>query len=267
MIAEALGSAMQRKTWLKLFLCCFKRRAETQTAQLLPQSLQLWTHNTAGEIREQELNLSSSHGWHRSYFMWRSYLVTFFLLNSSSSLPPLASPTAFSCNQRTTEQLPEVPNPYSHQPASCLCLPVTHQSFWAFSSITFPSPQMCKIINVASDQIFSRLPPFHHKLYCSYTFSWPTFLTSNPFSAALMTILPLRFAFPRFFNDATYFLPLPFLSLLFLVLTISLLSLHRWFYTPFSHLFHRLYVLLFSTQPTLRSFILTFDFEATFNKI
>lgn len=146
-----------------------------------------------------------------------------------------------------------MPNPYGHQPASRLCLRIAHRSFWAFSSITCLGPQLCKIINI--DQIFSRVPPFHHKSYCLYTFSWPTFSTSNPFSAFRMTIFPLPSAFPCFSNDATYFLPLPFLPLLFLLLTISFLSLHRQFNMPFSHLYHRLYMLLFSTQPTLHSSI------------
>lgn len=130
----------------------------------------------------------------------------------------------------TTEQLSEVPNPHSHQPASCLYLRVTHWSFWAFSSITFLGPQ---IINIASDQIFHRLPPFHHK--------WPSHgLLFFSFSTSLTSIFHFPSSFPCSFNDATYVLPLPFLPLLFLVLTISFLSLHRWFNMRFSHLFHRL---------------------------
>lgn len=186
----------------------------------------------------------------------------FFLL--WSALPP------FPCNLRTTEKLFEVLNPHSHQPVSCLCLQVTHLSFWTFSSITFLGPHTCKIIRISSDQVFPRLPPSHH----FHTYSQPVFLTSNPFPASLMTTFPLPSSFPCFFNDdflplmmtpcLNDFLLLPFLPLIFLVLKISLFSSQRVQYTLFSPLSQGLYA---STQPTPFFFILTFDFEVTFNKI
>lgn len=122
-------------------------------------------------------------------------------LSSSFHLHPLISLTTFPHNLRTTDHLPKVPNPHSHQPPSCLCLNSLELLSLFFHCLSIS--QICKAINIASDQIFSRLPPFHHKSCWWYTFSWPTFSTNNPFSASLTTIFPLPFAFPCFFKDAT----------------------------------------------------------------
>lgn len=119
----------------------------------------LWAHR---EINKQKSNLDLSPGWQRRCFVRRSFFITFVCLKNFSHLPPLLCSMAFYCTLtfyckiRTTEQPSEV----AHQPASCLWLQVAHRSFWASSSITFPGPQICKTINIASDQLFSRLPLF-----------------------------------------------------------------------------------------------------------
>lgn len=135
----------------------------------------------------------------------KSFLVIFCLLSSSSYLHTLISLSTFPYNLRTTDQLPKMPNPLSHQPPSCLCLNSLKLLSLFFHCLS--RSQICKAIHTASNQIFSRLPPFHHKSYQSYTFSWP----SNPFSASLATVFPLSSAFPCSIKDATCFLILHFL--------------------------------------------------------
>lgn len=173
----------------------------------------LWAHR---EINKQKSNLDLSPGWQRRCFVRRSFFITFVCLKNFSHLPPLLCSMAFYCTLtfycklRTTEQPSEV----AHQPASCLWLQVAHRSFWASSSITFPGPQICKTINIASDQLFSRSLSSQPSQILSlldlliYCFSYQRSFLSTSY----LHMFPLTLAVPRFFNDANHLLSLLFLS-------------------------------------------------------
>lgn len=153
---------MQRNNFPHTALALFQGKGKNTSYSLLPQYLlqhscepimQLLRYMNKNQISVQVLDDIEAPSCEKVF--------PSLLLSSSFHLHPLISLTTFPYNLRTTDHLPKVPNPHSHQPPSCLCLNSLELLSLFFHC--FSISQICKAINIASDQIFSRLPPFHHK--------------------------------------------------------------------------------------------------------